>query len=50
MTFFDTISGSFVTVPVTNGQIETLPFLNAAESLAKLMESLGAAFSPYNQQ
>jgi Glycolipid transfer protein (GLTP) len=45
MTFFDTIPSSFVDVPVKDSQIETVPFLDSVEVLAKLMESLGSAFS-----
>ncbi|KAI9103314.1 glycolipid transfer protein domain-containing protein [Phlyctochytrium arcticum] len=45
--FFETMSRSYVDVPVgTNEHIDTIPFLEATDSLTKLFDSMGAAFGP----
>lgn len=46
MTFFDTHPASFNSCNISNDQVETLPFLAAAEVLAQILETLGTAFSP----
>lgn len=46
MTFFDDMKTSFKDVPRTDGEISTLEFLEASESLVKLFDLLGSsAFS-----
>ncbi|KAJ3022961.1 hypothetical protein HKX48_004719 [Thoreauomyces humboldtii] len=45
--FFESMQRSYVDVPVgTNDYIEVLPFLQATESLTKLFDSMGTAFTP----
>ncbi|KAI8921878.1 hypothetical protein PhCBS80983_g01672 [Powellomyces hirtus] len=45
--FFETMQRSYVDVPVgANDYIEVQPFLEATESLTKLFDSMGTAFSP----
>jgi hypothetical protein len=48
MTFFDINPASYGTGQsnLTNDQVETIPFLAASEVLVKLLDTLGAAFSP----
>jgi hypothetical protein len=45
-TFFEKHTATFHQANIVNGQVETLPFLSAAQVLVTLLESLGTAFSP----
>ena len=44
--FFDEHKGTFAECQITSGGLDTVAFLNAAEVLVVLLESMGAAFGP----